>query len=124
MQITDIFRIVSVAEIKSDKRNARKHSDEQIMELGALSGSLASSTCFYRQRQVNHCGTRAAHCCGCGRHDRGAVHLRRASARNTTKSLHACWQPSQRARNVKLVILHPLDNLRLLTPKGVHFYQY
>ena len=33
MQITDKFEIVPVAEIKPDERNARKHSDEQIMEL-------------------------------------------------------------------------------------------
>ena len=33
MQITDKFEIVSVAEIKPDEHNARKHSDEQIAEL-------------------------------------------------------------------------------------------
>lgn len=33
MQTTDKFEIVPVAEIKPDERNARKHSDEQIMEL-------------------------------------------------------------------------------------------
>ena len=33
MQITDKFEIVLVAEIKADERNARKHSDEQLMEL-------------------------------------------------------------------------------------------
>ncbi len=33
MQITNKFDIVPVAEIKPDERNARKHSDEQIMEL-------------------------------------------------------------------------------------------
>ena len=33
MQITDKFEIVPVAQIKPDERNARKHSDEQIMEL-------------------------------------------------------------------------------------------
>ena len=33
MQITDKLEIVSVAEIKPDEHNARKHSDEQIMEL-------------------------------------------------------------------------------------------
>lgn len=33
MQITDKFEIVPVAQIKPDERNARKHSEEQIMEL-------------------------------------------------------------------------------------------
>ena len=33
MQITEKFEIVPVAEIKPDDRNARKHSDEQIIEL-------------------------------------------------------------------------------------------
>ena len=33
MQITEKFEIVPVPEIKPDERNARKHSDEQIMEL-------------------------------------------------------------------------------------------
>lgn len=33
MRITDKFEIVSVAEIKPDERNARKHSDDQIADL-------------------------------------------------------------------------------------------
>ncbi len=33
MQITDRFDVVPVAGIKPDEHNARKHSDEQIIEL-------------------------------------------------------------------------------------------
>ena len=33
MQLTDKFEIVSVAQIKPNARNARKHSDEQIKKL-------------------------------------------------------------------------------------------